>query len=310
MSRPVMIDTDMGVDDAVAVTLSLSTDELNLVGLVSVEGNVPLTQATANIRRLLAGLKHETAIPIGEGLSQSNEELAFATDVFAQDGLGGIDLPAPAEADVAPYMDLYTSLIDKYGQDLTIVAIGPLTNLASLIQHQPDLLQRVGHIVVMGGAIWCAGNVTPHAEFNFYRDPAAASAVLSAGLPLTVVPLDVTRQVVMDESHIAHLSRSNTLSGQLLAQMINWPLQRETPDAQAGQFVVHDALAVGILLWPRLFMRSRMGLEIIAEGQEAGKSKPRVAKDRSQQAGVVISVEVGEFLENTIESLCHERFIV
>jgi purine nucleosidase len=137
----------------------------------------------------------------------------------------------------------------------------------------------------MGGAVWCKGNVTPHAEFNFYRDPGAAAAVLAAGLPVTVVPLDVTRQVALDESHVAQLSRAGTRAGDLLAEMIRFPLEAEG-DAAHGSFLVHDALALGAVIWPPLFMRAQMALEVVVAGEQAGRSKPLVAKDKSRQIGV------------------------
>jgi inosine-uridine nucleoside N-ribohydrolase len=309
MATPILIDTDMGVDDAVAITLALSTDALELVGITSVAGNVPLAQATKNIGRLLAGLQWEHWPPIGRGLTQKNTELVDATHIFAADGLGESDLAVPADFAPGEYLDVYEQLIETHGASLAILAIGPLTNLAGVLREKPDLLSRVGQIVVMGGAIWCKGNVTPHAEFNFYRDPEAAAAVLSAGLPVTVVPLDVTSQVTMDESHLAQLSRSGTRSGELLARMIRFPLEQEQ-GAPASTFLAHDALALGVLIWPELYMRANMGLELTMTGEQAGRTKPMVAKDKKRQVRVVISVNAADFLETLLEQLCHEKFVV
>lgn len=310
MLRPVLIDTDMGVDDAVAIALALSCGEVELTGLVGVGGNVSVDQATRNIGGLLAGLSPDTRPMVARGLDQDGPGLRDATHVFGQHGLGGVELPVPADFAPGSFLDAYERLVERYGRSLTVVAIGPLTNLAAVLRERPGLLAKVGQIIVMGGAIWCPGNINPWAEFNFYRDPAAAAAVLSAGLPLTVVPLDVTRQVAMDESHMAHLSRGGTRAGDLLARMIRTPIERETPESAAGSFLVHDAVAVGVLLWPRLFMRSRMGLEVVISGEQAGRTKPVVVREKSRQIGVVISVNVGELLENMIEQLCQERFVV
>lgn len=309
MPTPVLIDTDMGVDDAVAVTLALSTDAVQLVGLASVGGNVPLDQATKNIVRLLSGLGISSWPKIARGLDQADAGLDHAMHVHGPDGLGGVDLPVPKEFAPGDYVELYEELIAAHGEALAIVAIGPLTNLAALLKERPGLLEKVGRIVIMGGAVWCGGNITPHAEFNFYRDPAAAAAVLGSGLPITVVSLDVTNQVAMDESHLARLSRSNTRSGDLLARMIRFPMSQPV-DGKEGTFLVHDALAVGTLLWPELFLRSKMALEVLAEGKEAGRSRPMIAKDKRKQVSVVISVSVGDFLENLLDQLCHERFVV
>jgi len=310
MSRPILIDTDMGVDDALAIALALGSDEIELVGLVSVGGNVSLDQATRNIGRLLAAMTPKTRPLVARGLDQTAPGLRDASHVFGTDGLGGIDLPVPADFAPGSFLDVYEELAARYGHSLTVVAIGPLTNLAALLRDRPDVLTKVGQVIAMGGAIWCPGNITRWAEFNFHRDPAAAAAVLPAGLPLTIVPLDVTRQVAMDESHMAQLSRGGTRAGDLLARMMRMPIERKTETSPPGSFLVHDAVAIGVLLWPQLFMRSKMGLEVITSGEQAGRAKPVVAKDKTRQLGVVISVNVGEFLENTIEQLCQQKFVV
>lgn len=307
MPIPLIIDTDMGVDDAVAVALANSAAELDLVGLVSVGGNVDLEQATRNIRRLLGGLKIVKKPVLARGLDQDRPGLEDATDVFSEDGFAGIDLPEAKGLKFADYGSLYEKLIDKYGDALAIVAVGPLTNLAALHRQRPELLAKVGRIVVMGGAVWCPGNITPHAEFNFYRDPQAVADLVGAGLPITVVPLDVTTQIALDESHMAHLSRSGTAAGDVLARMLEASLGRPHHEQR---FVVHDALAVGFLLWPQLFGRARMALEIAVDGEKAGQSRPQVSKDKARQLHVVISANPVDFLENMLETLCQEHFVV
>lgn len=309
MATPVIIDTDMGVDDAVAVALALCSPELELVGLVSVGGNVPLQQASANLGRMLGALGLERMPRLARGLDQ-DAALDNATHVHGPDGLGGLDLVSPAGLELEDYLAFYEALIEEHGDALSLVAIGPLTNLAAVVEQRPGLLSKVGSIIVMGGAVWCPGNVTPHAEFNFYRDPAAAKTVLEAGLPVTLVALDVTRQVTMDESHLAHLSASGSRTGELLARMIRFPMEQHVEDGHAGRFIVHDAVAVAVLIWPALFMRSRMGIQVATDGEKAGQTRPMVAKDKSRQIGVVISVKAGDLLENLLETLCQEEFIV
>lgn len=309
MATPLIIDTDMGIDDAVAIVLAINADALDLTALVSVGGNVALGQATLNMRRLLGGLALKRMPLLAEGLDHEHPELSRAEHVFGQDGLGEIDLP-PADLNVdSDYIGVYEKLIEEHGKSLTIIAIGPLTNLAEIERARPGLLARTGRIIIMGGAVFCPGNVTPVAEFNFYRDPKAAAEVLGAGLPITIVPLDVTRQVALDESHVAHLARSGGRGADLLARMIRYPLARKT-DAEAGRFLVHDALAVGMITWPDLFLQARMRLDVTVEGSEAGRSKPVVAKDKSKELSVLMSVNSVDFLENLLEGLCQEEFVV
>ena len=307
MATPVLIDTDMGIDDAIAIALALSTPQLELAGLASVGGNVPLEQATCNVARLLAALQLKNPPPVGQGLDQRNG-LRGAEHVFGSDGLGECGLAVPPDYHPIGFIELYEQCIARHGSSLAVVAIGPLTNLAALLRERPGLLQSVGRIIIMGGAIWCPGNINPAAEFNFYRDPKATAEVLSAGLPVTLVPLDVTRQVALDESHVAHLSRSEHNGGELLARMVRWALARKVDGG--SKFIIHDAVAVGALLWPELFLRSRIGLEIVTRGDQAGRSRPIVLKDKSKQVGVVLSVNVGDFLENLLGLICQEEFIV
>ncbi len=309
MPTPIIIDTDAGVDDAVAIALALAADDLAVAGLVSVGGNVPVEQATRNLGRLLAGLPLKTAPPVACGLDQEAATLKRAAHVFGADGLGESALEPAANFTAGDYLDLYERLIATHGADLQIVAIGPLTNLAAVLKQRPGLLERVGKIVVMGGAIWSPGNVTEYAEFNFYRDAAAAAAVLSSGLSITVVPLDVTRQVALDESHVAHLMRSGTATGEILAPMIQYCLGRGA-DSGPRQFIVHDAIAIGLLLWPELFMRARMALDITTKGEQVGRCRPKVAKKGGGNVAVAISINAGAFLENLLEQLCHEKFVV
>lgn len=308
MSTPILIDTDMGVDDAVAVALALSSPELDVVGLASVGGNVSLEQATLNIARLLRAFGVPRWPRIGRGLDQS-AELKNAAHVHGGDGLGLVDLPEPGPFTTSELIPFYEELIAAHGESLIIVAIGPLTNLAHLLRERPGLLQRAGRILVMGGAVWCKGNVTPHAEFNFYRDPVAARELLNSGLPITVVSLDVTHQVVMDESHVARLSRSSSAVAEQLAAMIRYPMTASS-DEGTGRFLVHDPLTIGTLLWPELFLRSKMALDITTTGPQTGRSKPVIAKDKTRQLSVVISVNVDGFMENLMERLCREKFVV
>ncbi len=206
-------------------------------------------------------------------------------------------------------MQLYRDLLRQHAGKLTIVAIGPLTNLAAVHRRDAKLLKLAQQIVIMGGAVWCPGNVEDVAEFNFYRDAAAAATVLSAGLPITVVPLDVTRQVAFDESHLAHLAASSSRVATTLARILPLPMSRLV-DGMAGRLLIHDALAVGSLLWPQLFLRTQLALDIDTRPPNRGRSTPSVGKEPSHRVSILISVRDVDFLENLQEYLCDERFVV
>jgi inosine-uridine nucleoside N-ribohydrolase len=308
LGLPVLIDTDMGADDALAVGLALCAASLRVEALVSVAGNVDLDQATTNTGRLLAALDPPDWPVVGRGLSQTEPDLIDARSVFGDDGFGQASLPASDNLKTRKHRAVYRELLERHQGQLHIVAIGPLTNVADVLAEQPDLLRRAARLTIMGGAIWVRGNVDGLAEFNFYRDPAAAHAVLSSGLPITVIPLDLTRQVVFDESHLAHLEGSGTRVGQFLGQVLPYAMQhgRELPP---GQMLIHDALAVGSILWPQLFLKTELALEIETTGKARGRSRPAVG-ERGKRVSVLTGVRTVDFLENMIEQFCQETFVV
>jgi len=309
MAYPVLLDTDMGVDDAVALTLALCAEEVELAGVTTVAGNVSAEQAARNAGRCLGVLRPAKPPRVACGLEQSEPGMAGAAHVFGRDGLGEVDLPLPEDWRYENGLDLYEQAARCYGGRFVVVAIGPLTNLAAVLRKDPSPLARAERIVIMGGAVFCPGNVTPKAEFNVWRDPAAAAAVFASGLPITLVPLDVTQKVALDESHIAHLLASNTRSGQMLARMMEYPLRQEGI-VPAGRVLVHDALAIGVLLWPELFLQTQMSLKVATEGPERGRTSPVIGKSRSEKVSVILSVQVADFVERALELLCHEKFVV
>jgi inosine-uridine nucleoside N-ribohydrolase len=308
MPVPVLIDTDMGADDAIAIALALLSPELEVRGLVSVGGNVNIDQATRNVGRLLAALRPGTWPMVGRGLDQDRPGLTDASHVFGADGLGGADLPDATSVEVRDFRDVYGEFLASPGE-LQIVAIGPLTNLAAVLNEDRSAFSRLKHLYVMGGALWCKGNVQGVAEFNFHRDPPAAAAVLASGLPISLVTLDVTRFVTLDESNLAHLAASDSSAGDALGRIMAFPLQHST-EAGPGRFIIHDALAVGAILWPELFVRTRMAVEVTTSGDRAGHSKPVLRHPTLPSVDVLTAVNAVDFIENLLERLCQEKDFV
>jgi inosine-uridine nucleoside N-ribohydrolase len=309
MAIPVLIDTDMGVDDAVALALAAAAEEIDLRAVVSTGGNVDLEQATQNVARFLAVLQPSRRPLVGRGCDQTPPDLRDARHVFGEDGLGECGLPLARDAKAASYRTVYRRFLDEAGESATIVAIGPLTTLAEVLREDAVRMHRVRRIVVMGGALWRPGNIDGKAEFNFYRDPAAAATVMSSGLPITLVPLDVTQSVTLDESNVAHLAASGTPAGEWLAKMIEYPLANSI-EAGPGRFVVHDALAVGSLLWPDLFVATGLGVEVERTGPRAGMTRPKICRQPAGRIDVLTAVNAVDFLENMMERLCQEKFVV
>jgi len=308
MPHPVIFDTDMGVDDAFALTLAMAANTLDVVGVCTVGGNVGVDQATANTGRCLAAWRPSTMPPVGRGRDPSDAGLPDATSIFGADGLGECGLPVPVGWAWGDAQTVYETMLSRYRGELVVIAVGPLTNLGALLDENPSLLAKAQRLVIMGGAVFCPGNVTPTAEFNIYRDPIAAAKVLASGLPITLVPLDVTRKVALDESHRAHLAASNPRGSRLLATMIEYPMSREP--GRPGCFLVHDAVAVGVLLWPELFLQTRMAVRVATDGPERGRTVPAVGSRGLPPVSVVLSVQVTDFMENMLELLCSEEFVV
>lgn len=244
----VIIDTDPGVDDAVAILLALASPELDVVALTTVNGNVGLAATTLNARRLLslAG-RPDVVVAAGcaEPLAGPNERGA---GVHGRDGLGDLEWDEPA---VAPSDDDAVEVLARAIEEapLTIVAIGPLTNLARLLQRRPGIDERVEHVVIMGGASF-EGNVTPAAEFNIWVDPEAAELVFAARWPITVMPLDLTHQAYLVDEDLEWLRALGTEVGRRVADMLEPYAAFHEAWYGNRNVIMHDATAVYELLAP------------------------------------------------------------
>ncbi|MEL7014201.1 MAG: nucleoside hydrolase, partial [Pseudomonadota bacterium] len=219
--RKIIIDTDPGQDDAVAILLALASCELELLGLTCVAGNVPL-DLTARNARMICELAGRPDIPIYAGCDRPlRRALITAEHVHGETGLKGPDLPAPKMAMSAGHAVnfLIETLRREPAGTVTLVAIGPLTNIATAFETAPDIVPRVAEIVLMGGACFPGGNVTPTAEFNLYVDPHAAQAVLRAGTKITMLPLDVTHQALVTDRRNTAFRALGTPVGEAVAAL-------------------------------------------------------------------------------------------
>ena len=209
MARKIIIDTDPGQDDAVAILLALASTELEVLGLTAVAGNVPLALTHTNARRILE-LADRAEVPVCAGASRPMvRPLVTAEHVHGRTGLDGADLPdptVPLHPQHGVDFIVETLLMAEPGE-VTLCTLGPLTNVALALQRAPEIATRIREIVMMGGAYFEVGNITPAAEFNIYVDPHAADVVFRSGVPLTVLPLDVTHKVVASPARLAPPAR-------------------------------------------------------------------------------------------------------
>ena len=234
MARKIIIDTDPGIDDAVAILLALaSPEELDVVGLVAVGGNLALKATERNARAVceLAG-RPDLAVHAGCARPLLRRPGAAAA-VHAGNGLGGLTLPAPRMA-LRPQHGVDFIVETLRAADpgaIALCALGPLTDIAVALIKAPDIADRVGELVVMGGAGFEIGNITPAAEFNMHVDPHAAAIVLDSGMPITMIPLDATHRVLTTPARLAALRGLGTRCGAAVAEMLG-----SFEEARIGKF--------------------------------------------------------------------------
>jgi len=259
-----IIDTDPGVDDAIAILMAMAASEIEILGLTTVGGNVPLARATRNALSLLQAAG-QSDIPVAKGASRPlRGKFAYAPHFHGPGGLSQ-RLPDPANGPVedGAVKFLYDQLTGERGEAV-LVALGPLTNLAMLLRERPIALEQAKQIVVMGGAVNTPGNVTPEAEFNFYCDPVAADIVLSSRLPITMVDLAACRQVKINREQALGL-KSATPLGRLMLDMLQGWFHRE-PSREEFEFC--DPLAMAIALHPAIATATKVDLDVGIEKDE------------------------------------------
>jgi purine nucleosidase/pyrimidine-specific ribonucleoside hydrolase len=303
MSRTrVLIDTDPGVDDAVAILLALASRELDVVGVVAVNGNVSLDKTALNARRIVA-LAGRYDIPVAAGCARPlSEQLLEDSVVHGHDGLGDLEWDEPTvPLDPRDGVELIAALIEE--GPLTIVAIGPLTDLAVLLQRHPGIERGVEQLVIMGGASF-EGNVTPAAEFNIWADPEAARVVFDAQWRITLMPLDLTHQAFLNDDDLAYLSALGTEVGRRTAAILEPYAQFHDRWYGNRDIVMHDAMAVYELLDPSAIDKQGVRLAVEVDGVH---SRGATFIDRRREHAES-AVRVGVRVDNDrFRSLLRER---
>lgn len=268
MAQKIIIDTDPGQDDAVAILLALASPELELLGLTVVAGNVPLERTLQNALTICE-LGGRPDLPVHAGCDGPLAgALVTAEHVHGASGLDGIELPAPRMRPATGHaVDfLVETLRREPASSVTLVAIGPLTNLATAFDRAPDIAVRVGRIVLMGGAWSELGNVTPAAEFNIHVDPEAAARVFGSGAEIVVLPLDVTHKALTSRDWAEELRRTGPV-GRAVASWTSFYERFDRAKYGGEGAPLHDPCAVAWLIAPGLFSGRRVNVEIETEGR-------------------------------------------
>lgn len=263
----VIIDTDPGVDDALALLLAMRSPELKIEGITPVAGNVPLEVGVANALRLVE-IAGRTEIPVAAGArAPLMRRLVTATNVHGENGLGGVVFPEPKTKPVAePAAEFIRRIVRQYPGEVTLIPIGPLTNIATALEIDSELAPMVRGIVLMGGSL-SGGNITPAAEFNIYVDPEAARIVFQSGVPIIMVGLDATRKTSLTEEHVRRLEAAQNPSGRAAAQIGRSAINRIREQGLLAGPHMHDSLAVAAVLDPSILTLKDYYVDVETTGE-------------------------------------------
>lgn len=268
MPTPLLIDTDPGLDDAIAIALALGSPEVDVIGITTVGGNTDLAHTTRNALRLLE-LLGRTDIPVASGHDDPyarEKQWTGNPPVHGEDGFASVDLPEPTIQVVST--DAPAFLADKIRQSpepVTLVAIGPLTNIAHMVDRFPEVVPMVGRFIIMGGAAK-TGNVTPVAEFNVWHDPEAAKVVFASGLKTVMVGLDVTHSVKTYETEFDWMSHHGKF-GEVFQQMMKYYTDFYSQFYGERMTHQHDALAMAEAIWPGIMMLEETTIDVETKGE-------------------------------------------
>lgn len=265
MPRKIIIDTDPGQDDAVAILLALaSPEEIEVLGITAVAGNVPL-ELTAKNARIICELAGKLDVKVYAGCDRPMAKtLVTAEHVHGQTGLNGPKLPDPVMAlqDAHGVDFIIDTLRAEPAGTVTLCPLGPLTNIATAFERAPDIIEKVQEIVLMGGAYFEVGNITPAAEFNIYVDPEAAEITFRSGVPIVVMPLDVTHKALVTPARNDAFRALGTPVGTAVAEMTDFFERFDKEKYGSEGAPLHDPCVTAYLIRPELFSGRHINVEI------------------------------------------------
>ena len=306
---PIWIDTDTGVDDAVALLCALKLDKLAIRGISAVAGNVEHAKTFKNCRNVLAYAGREDIKVYPGAIKPMCVELDDASEVHGKDGLGGVVIPeSPAKKETMHAWDAIYEAAKKEGGKLQIVAVGPLTNIANAIISHPDLKDMVERILIMGGAA-VGGNATIAAEFNIYADPHSAETVMQSGIPVVMFGLDVTVDAYLDAKDIQDIGNFNTKISQFFVDVVQSNLNFYIKNYNREILCIHDACPLIYLQYPEIFTGQKAGVYVETQSRLSfGKTVTDIWSDtkfKSRETMVMLGVNREKFA-STLKGLLQQ----
>ena len=291
--KRIIIDTDPGVDDSFTFLLALASPEIKLEALTTTQGNVTVEKATRNALSVL-DLGRASHIPVAKGsVLPLVQPLRASAHVHGESGIGNAQLPEPQAKPVQGHaVDYLIERVLAEPNEISIFPIGPMTNIAMAIRKEPRFAKAVKELVIMGGAIQEGGNMTALAEFNIYVDPHAAHIVFHSGIPITLIPLDVTHKCLLKQEHVDRLMKIDSPVTRFLKDAIDVYLNASINLGYEG-CALHDPLTLGMIIAPELLTLKEYYVDVdIAGGVSMGKTFADIFNVMKKPANMKVAMDV------------------
>ena len=304
MTKKMILDLDTGVDDALAIAYALGSPEVDLIGITGTYGNVLLDQGLENDLAILDILGHPE-VPVYAGIDHAQAKDDFqvvpiSAFIHGDNGIGDIELEkSQRSVEEMSAVDFIIQAVHQYGKDLIYVPTGPLTNLSAAIKKDPSIIQEIGRVVDMGGALTVPGNVAPWVEANISQDPEAANDVFRSGIPCTMIGLDVTLQTLLTYDETEKWRVLGTDAAKFYADMTDFYIKAyETTAPHLGGCGLHDPLAVAVAIDPTLVSTLPINMQVEVEGETRGRTIGDITRlnDPVKTMEVAVQVDVRRFL--------------
>lgn len=305
-----LFDGDPGIDDALALVYALNHENIELVGITTVGGNIGLDKTTMNALRILE-ITNNTHVPVARGIEKPLfRDNKSEGEVHGKDGLGNSNLPTPKIKPISKHaVDFIIDTIMNNPKEITLVPVGPLTNIAIAVVKEPRLKDYVKEVIIMGGAVTTFGNITPESEFNIFTDPEAAKIVFESGLPITLVGLDVTMQTLLTSDHLKEIMETRNHVTEFIGKIITHYMEFYREVVGVEGCGMHDPLAVAVAVDKSLVETRRLFVTVETKGEYT--TGETVADLRASKEGTVkepnmdvcVNVNAERFLRSFIETL-------
>jgi purine nucleosidase len=305
--KRILVDTDPGIDDALAILLALASPEVELEGVSVVHGNCSVEQALSNALGVLE-LAQGSDIPVARGFALPLVQPSLlALETHGDAGIGYARLPAPTARPVAEHsVEFLIEKIMSAPGEITLVCIGPLTNVAIALRKEPGIINAVKDVIIMGGAIRHQGNASPLAEFNVYVDPHAAHMVYHSGMPITLVPLDVTYQCILTHADVERLQRLESPISRFIADSTRFYMEYHDEYQQIDGCIINDPLALALTFAPEVCDYETHFVDVdISGGVSLGKTFADFYRMSRQPANmqIALGVRARDFMEIFLERM-------